>query len=161
MDKFLPLIQKIISSKLLIDDLYFIPLSGASDEQIRVTEKELNFPLSEEFKEFLKLWNGANLDVVRVYGCNKIDASIPTLKDTQNGYIARGYLIIGSDPAGFLFAQNKLGEIFSIDMEGEEIQKVAKNFEDFLCDYIFGQRAESFAGKEWKDELIKAGIISI
>lgn len=151
-------INQVIESGLLIKGLYNLPINSANDLDIRNVESKLPFKLSDQYKEFLKFWNGANLDIVRIFGVGQTENFIPSLLDCQSDYNNKGLIIIASDPAGFVYGQNIKGGIFSIDSEGEETSKVADSFNNFVCDYLFGPNASAFGGHSWAEELMNAGI---
>ncbi|WP_010304014.1 SMI1/KNR4 family protein [Candidatus Odyssella thessalonicensis] len=153
MDKIFRKINKVVNSGILIKGIYFLPNNGATEEEIKLTNKTLPHSLSLEYQQFLKYWNGINLDIIRLFGCGNVEPPLSNLLENQFDYNNKGLVIIGSDPAGFLYAENKDGEILSIDTDGGEFHTVADNFTDFICDYLFGVHAHEFAGEDWLNEL--------
>lgn len=66
------LIETLMKKNILSEGLTEIPSSGASEEDILTVEKRLEITINNEYKEFLKLWNGANLDIIYPYSTNKL-----------------------------------------------------------------------------------------
>lgn len=155
MGKTVEKIRRVLNSNILLHGLYCVPTKGATSRDIQITEKGFPFELSPEYKNFLQHWNGMNLDVVKLYGCVNTEDDIPLIAFFK----PYDLIIIASDPAGFSYGQNKKGEIFSIDSDGGEIQKIASSFTDFITEYLFGDRAVEFGGEEWVQELESAHII--
>lgn len=157
---FLIKVENVLSSNLLINELTFIPQLGAALEQIVNEEKFMIRPLSEQHKELLKKWNGINLDVIQFFGCDtsQSDAELKNNQELLPREIKKG-IIIASDPSGFLYIEDEEGKIFLLDTDGGQISIIASSLEDLICNYIFGNRAEEFGGKEWKRELEENKII--
>ena len=141
-------ILRVIDSGVLLEEMLYLDESGASPELIVAKENQLSIKLDESYKRLLEQWNGVNLDVVRI---NSI----------QNIFLDEeftGKIVIGSDPSGFIYLQSSDAGIESLDSDGGELRKIATNFDDFICNYIFGERAMEFAGNEWVRELHEAGM---
>ena len=139
------LIEKLIRAEVLSLALTNIPDKGATEEYFVETESRLGISINYEYKEFLKIWNGADLDVIRLYS-------------TNNLYIENGNLVFADDPSGFIYSINENGEITSFDTDGGETKTIASSFSDFFYSYLFGSRSHEFMGEEWKAELKDAGI---
>lgn len=159
---FIAILQKVIDSNVLIKELTVVPQNGASNEEIIKEEPFLSRSLSVQHKELLKKWNGINLDVIRFYGCGLEKAGIGSLRNSQKltpSIIQKG-IIIGSDPAGFIYIEDEKGSIYSLDTDGGEVLRIASSLEDFICNYLFGKRAKDFGGESWEEELRENGLIS-
>jgi hypothetical protein len=140
----------------LSKNFFYLPKHGLSDQDIKILQEKVEFKFDPKFVDFLKEFNGSNLDVIRIFGVSKYDDRIFDLVENNKD---EDLFIFASDPAGFTYAQDSNFYVFSIDSEGGETIKVAENFEDFICNYLFGNRSEEFGGEEWKEELTQAGII--
>lgn len=160
MDKTVEIIYKVVATNLLIKGLYYLPHKGASEIDIKNAEEALGLILFSDHKNFLKYWNGANLDIIRLFGCGQTEDAIPNISSNQFGMEKKDFRIIASDPAGFIYVQDNMEKIFSFDTDGGIFAEVGKNFEDFICNYLFGLRAKEFAGEQWFNELKEAGIIT-
>ena len=156
-------IENVINSNVLPAGLLTVPDDGASINDICDTEKELGVEFSEELKKFLRRWNGIHLDVLNIYGCNQPDETIKNYLDAKEtnkeANIPYGYKIIGDDPSGFLYLESNDNKIFSYDIYSGDINKLASNFEDFICRLVFGKDSDKFIDEEWKSELENAGLI--
>ncbi len=154
-------IEQVLNSKLLSKGLTVVPSSGASKEEMTKEERFLKRSLSEQYKNLLNKWNGIDLDVIRLYGCNEPDDTLDCLRNNQELLppSIKGGIVIGSDPMGFMYIENINGIIYSLDTDGGEILKVASSLEDLICNYLFGNRAQEFGGEEWVEELKVNGII--
>jgi hypothetical protein len=156
--KAITLLEKIISpeilgSDLLLRELTFIPVRGATAAEIREEESEVGHPFSEAYRQFLLRWNGINLDVIRLYGAGKVDSRLHRLVKEQIPELPH-MVVIGSDPAGFIYAENSNGAIYSLDHDGGELKCVAQGFESFIVDYVFGKNSAEFGGEEWLAEVM-------
>jgi len=139
-----PLIENLITEGVLSEGLIELP-TGASDGDLVQAEKRLGFRLNNEFKTFLKTWNGANLEVIRSYSAEKLQMS-------NIG------LAFADDPSGFVYYFNPNGEVICEDTDGGDVKTVASSFEDFFFTYLFGKRSHEFMGEDWKQELNDAGV---
>lgn len=153
------LIDKVQFSGILLKSLHFIPENGAKKEDIEDIEEKIGSSLSEGYKQFLLNWDGANLDVIRIFGTHNASSRIMKLTKFQFDLLGTGRVVIGSDPAGFLYAETPDGSIYMIDTDGDSDKLVAMDIEDLLCNYVFGERASEFAGDEWVQELKDAKIL--
>lgn len=139
------LIEKLFKAEVLSEALTDIPDKGATEAELVEAENRLGISINNEYKEFLKIWNGANLDVIRPYSTNKL-------------YIENGNMVFSDDPSGFIYSINENGEIICFDTDGGETKTIASSFNDFFYSYLFGSRSHEFMGEEWKEELKDAGI---
>lgn len=164
---FIERIESIINSSLLNDGFLRIPLEGATDKMIEEEEKKLNRPLSEYHKILLKKWNGANLDFIRVYGVHKTENEF--IKELAIEYqewieeiineIEGNPIFFADDVAGFMYFELEDGRIVHLDSEFTGLYPVANDMSDFFLNYLFGERADEYMGKEWKQKLKEASII--
>lgn len=154
-------IERVIDSGILIEELTVIPVSGATDEMILGEEKKLPRSLSAQHKDILRRWNGINMDIVRLYGCGAVENELSRLSDRQTGVLSEieGNIVFGDDPAGYMYAEANDGRILSVDTSSSEIKEVADNMDKFFTELVFGVSAKEFAGEEWQQELINAGLI--
>lgn len=160
-DAYIQKINKVIDSSLLIKDLTFIPSRGATMEEIKNEEKYLSHNLLPQHVNFLRNWNGIDLDIIRIFGCGVVEGSLETLRDNQD-YMPLSFkdgVIFASDPSGFLYIENSQREIFYLDTDGGEIEKICSSFGDFIDKYLFGIHADIFFGKEWHNQLMESKII--
>lgn len=66
---------------------------------------------------------------------------------------SRELVVFGSDPAGFAYAEGPEGAIFSLDHDGGDVDRVARDFDAFFADYMFGKDAATFMDDEWVNEV--------
>ena len=135
----------------------FVPTRGATSADIAAIEAAISRSISHRHKELLRRWNGLNLDVVRVFGCNPSTGEIRNLADSQ--LTDSTNIVIGDDPAGFTYSEASDGKIYCHDSDPISKRHVADNLELFFTSYLFGPAAESFGGKEWVAELVDSGLI--
>lgn len=154
-------VRQVLASNLLISGLVFLPSRGASAAEVHAEIAALARSLSAELVRFLMTWNGANLDVLLLFGCAGTDTEIPGLRHRQALLPAglREAVAIGSDPAGFVFVEGSGGEIIAVDTEGGDHEVVGTGFDDFICRYVFGEDSDRFGGDAWKCELKAAGLL--
>jgi hypothetical protein len=170
MEKIKPLIEKAIEKGCISIDLSFIPSEGAREQDILEEERKSIRPFTFQHKEFLKIWNGANLDLIKFYGCGNAHKEISKISEWQmevyddNPSEAfpdlpyKDLLVIGDTPFGEVIIEDKKGSIYMLNFDGLLFEKVASSLEEFICDYVFGKRAEEFGGEEWLQELKDAGL---
>lgn len=144
---------------MLLQSLHFIPENGAKREDIEIIENQIGSSLSEGYKAFLSHWDGIDLDVIRIMGSQNASSEIEKITKFQFDFPGTGRVVIGSDPAGFLYAETRDGSIYMIDTDGDSDKLIATDIEDLLCNYVFGGRAFEFAGDEWVQELKAAKIL--
>jgi len=154
-------IAKVLRSRLLIEELTVLPLRGASDDQIESEQRIIGRRFSLGLARFLRRWNGANLDVLVLFGCGETHSEIPRFRDRQSlrPKQMEEATIIGSDPAGFVFAESSDGKVISIDTQDGARKVVGSSFDDFICRFVFGLDSHLFAGDEWKQELQDVGLL--
>lgn len=155
------IIEKAISSGVLLEDMMVVPRIGSSDSDIKQEEKGLPRPLSKSHISFLKKWNGINLDVVRLYGCGNVHEELKRLSSSQSGVLSEleACIVFGDDPAGFMYAEKDNGSILSVQTSNSEIKEIAQNMDDFFERLVFGKDAKEFAGEDWEEELTDAGML--
>ncbi len=68
-------------------------------------------------------------------------------------------IIIGSDPAGFVYCQATNREVFSLDTDGGGIEPVAESLDDFFARVVFGPDAAWSYGADWLLDLIAHGLV--
>jgi hypothetical protein len=137
--------KKLVASDVLINSMVTLPSLGASVSELRDVEQRIGVVLDPELSTFLKAFNGACLDVIRIYSCQK-------LRVTELG------LEFASDPSGFVYYIVSSGDVLYEDTDGGEIKQVAGSVQDFFHSYLFGKRSAEFAGEEWHQVLVQAGI---
>ena len=154
-------IEEVLKTEVLMEDLMVVPARGARDDEIAEEERALGMRLSPAYREFLRRWNGANLDILRFYGCGSVEEGIQPLRARQSivpGIVVSG-VVIGSDPSGFIYVEAQDGQILCVDTDGGEVESVASSFEDFILRLVFGEDADKFGDPEWKEELEEAGLL--
>ena len=139
------LINKVVASNVLSRSMVELPPAGASTAALAEVEQILGVPIDAEYSIFLQTFDGAYLDVIRLYPYQE-------LKITAFG------LEFASDPSGFVYYIQGSGEVIVEDTDGGEMKKVASSFDDFIHSYLFGVRSAAFSGEEWHQELVRAGI---
>ena len=167
---FIERIKKVIESGLLLDELMTIPSSKAIDMIVDAEEKMLPRPLSTYHRAFLNVWNGADLDRVRVHGTGETEEFIKSLSrehqewkeviDEVVNKVDEKVVLFADDPAGFMYFELESGRIIQLDTDGGSITQVAEDMNDFFLNYLFGKRANEYAGDDWLQELKDAKIIS-
>jgi len=164
--EFINRIEKVIESGILEQGFPRIPKNGATNKMIENEEKKLSRPLSEQHKAFLKRWNGANLDFMRVLGTHPVENEF--MEELAKEYtewkeivdeVGNKAIYFANDITGFMYFEREDGSIVSLDTDGGSIDKEAEDMNDFFLNYIFGERANEYADTEWLDELKEAGII--
>jgi hypothetical protein len=155
-------IEKMIQSEVLFEEMLVLPVDGSSEEMFIEEEANLVRRLSERHKCILRKWNGFNLDVVRFYGCNVTHKEIKRLSSCQIGPLAEmeGVIVVGDDPAGFVYGEHENGKVLVEDTSSGEVKEVAKSLDDFFERLVFGVDAANFGGVDWANELRDAGVIS-
>ncbi|WP_146518990.1 hypothetical protein [Stieleria varia] len=118
----------------------FVPDRGATDTEIAAA---FDGRCSGSLAKLLRRWNGLDLDVIRIHAVGDSVDSLPTVADSCHG------TVIASDPSGFRYVQLPDGSISSLDHDGGTLVSVAIDFDDFIGNYIFGNRAAEFCGDEW------------
>ena len=117
----------------------------ASSQGIEKTEARLGRRLPDKLRALLGRWDGANLDVIRLVPCDKLDVQ-------EEG------LYFANDPAGFMYFLDSEDRVVVLDTDGGGLKAAAADVEDFLTGYVFGSRSEEFMGAQWITELRAAGL---
>lgn len=153
-------ITRALDSGVLAPDLSYVPAEGASAEMIAKEERALGRRLSPQHVAVLRRWNGLDLEVLRLYGCGDVPPRIRRLAENQwpDEWPVEG-IIIGSDPAGFMYLEDSAGNILSLDHDGGEVKTLASGVDDFFGRLVFGEDAHLFAGDDWKEELRSHGLL--
>ncbi len=154
-------IEEVLESSVLVDELLVVPDRGATEAEIAAEEHLIGRTFSGGFSEFLRKWNGANLDVIVIFGCGETHPEIPALRDRQT-LLPCGIgqaIVIGSDPAGFVFAEARNRQIVSIDTKGGGHEVVGSGFADFVSRFVFGEDSHLFCDEDWQQELRGAGLL--
>lgn len=118
--------------------------------------KETYSWLSQAYLDFLKNYDGLELDFIRFYGSEK-GGSISLISTMQkhreylnNIYFSFGYYADGSN---FIF--NKKNEVFWWDKQDYEFKQkpkfLAASFEEFMNECVLGPRYNEFADVEEND----------
>ena len=164
--KYLEVIKSLISPEILSSELFIrefvrVPKSGANDAEIKIAETKIKNSIAEQYKVFLKTWNGIGLDMLRFYGVGSCEEGIRNIESNQIIGVSNpeNYVAFASDAAGFVYLHNDIGVIYELDTDGGEIGRLADDFDEFVTSYLFGERSVEYMGKEWVDELRQAGVI--
>jgi hypothetical protein len=153
------LTPSVFGAGLISKDLSTIPSAGASLEAIRRLELQLPRQLSAQHRELLQAWNGLDLDVVRIHGVPPVERGIrDVLKLQQFVPEGAGNIAFGSDPSGFVYFEGADGTVWSWDHDGGAVTQLASCVDVFIDEVVFGGRGDSFAGKEWLDQLRVLGL---
>lgn len=152
--------EPVVSSGLLISTV--VP-SAATATQISQFESTLPRKLSVSHRQLLLTWNGLDLDVVRFFAAPPAVDGITSIPDAQVLVPSKHprWIAVASDPAGFLYAEDEQGAVWSIDHDGGSEAQVASCLDEFIAEYVFGSRADEFGGASWRNELVACGILSI
>jgi hypothetical protein len=152
--------EPVMSSGLLTRELVVVS-SPATATQLSALESALPRPLSALHRELLLSWNGLDLDVVRFFGAPPVQSDIVPLPEGQALIPAAhpGWVAIGSDPAGFLYAEDDSGAVWSVDHDGGAELRLASSLDEFIGSYIFGQRAAEFGGASWREDLVTHDVL--
>jgi len=155
------IIEKAINSEVLLEDMLVLPIKGSDNDMFAREEINLVRSLSEMHKSILRKWNGFNLDVVRFYGCDATHEELKRLSNCQTGPLVEldGVIVIGDDPAGFVYGEQANGKILMEDTSSGEVIEVAEDLDDFFERFVFGVDAANFGGADWADELRDANLI--
>ena len=163
---FIKRIERVVDSEILSKNMSDISLTGSTEEMLGDVESLLSRPLSEQHKIFLGRWNGANLDFIRIYGAYEVKN--PFIRELGEEYrewkeivdeISSSAILFADDISGFMYFELEDGSIVQLDTDGGDVEEVAEDMSDFFLNYVFGKRAEEYAGKDWFDELREANII--
>lgn len=151
-------ITKVLSSSLLTSSLVFVPEMGASEEELITEETLLGKLLIPDLRSLLKTWNGIDLEVLRIYGVGPQIKRPGRILDEQKNNSQINGVIFGSDPSGFVYFFDELGEIYQLDTDGGNIELLTPNFNDFLSNYVFGKDSNKFMGNDWSNSLMALGL---
>lgn len=164
--EFIDKIKKVMQANILSKDLSDIPKNGATLNMIKEEEQSLPRPLSEQHIAFLKEWNGANLDFLRVLGVHPVENEFLEELAKENKEwedivteVGHGAIYFANDISGFMYFELSDGTITQYDTDGSNDEKLATDMNDFFDNYIFGARAAEYAEQEWLEELKEAGVI--
>jgi len=164
--EFIDRLEKVIGSGILNQGFPRISKNGATEAMIESEEKNLSRPLSEQHKALLRKWNGSNFDFIRVLGTHPVENDF--LKELAKEYIEWKEIVdevgdkaiyFANDITGFMYFELEDGTIVLLDTDGGGIRKKAEDMNDFFLNFLFGERADEYAGSEWLDELKEYGIV--
>jgi hypothetical protein len=152
----------VLKSHLLIESLIAVPLAGATPPLFARFDRELPRPLSDMHRAVLSVWNGIDLDVIRILGVPPTENGIATIRDCQ-GLIPvepryAGAIAFASDPSGYIYFELPDGSVHSWDHDGGSTQQIASTIDDFISHVVFGARGEEFGGERWLQELQLCGL---
>jgi len=152
-------IEQVICSGVLLEGLTFVPIHGATNAEISAAEVAVSRPISDSHKVLLRRWNGLNLDVIRVFGCDPSENEVRNLADCQRA--DSNNTVFGDDPAGFAYSEAPDGKIYCHDSDPKSQHLVADDLELFFTSYVFGAGAELFGGEDWVAELVESGVVYV
>jgi len=148
-------IPKFFSANLLDQVLVTIPSSGAKLDDIEAEELKIGLSFSNSYRTLLQKWNGLDLDVIRFFGVGNVTRRILRAAEWQNIYDStENFLFIANDPAGFSYAENREGHIYSFDHDGGDGERICTNFDYFIIDHLFGKDSNKYMGEKWLAEII-------
>ncbi|WP_182871536.1 hypothetical protein, partial [Stieleria mannarensis] len=114
----------------------------------------------KQHREMLQEWNGIGLEIIRFFGCGTNAEEIGRLGEyVVHNSDMPGVITIGSDASGFAYLEDLSGAVYSLHTGEHRLDLVASDLEEFVCDVVFGSRAEQFAGTDWMDELKEHGLV--
>ena len=155
-------IRLVLASDLLNPSLVAVPAHGATDEQIDACERQLGSALPHPHREFLRAWNGIDLEILRLAGVPPVELGLQSLLDIRRLLAGVPELAsavpLGSDPTGFVFATMPDGSVCSWDHDGGAVQQLAKCLDDFVCHCVFGAESSAFMGEDWLSSLRARGL---
>lgn len=159
--KSIAVIERVLRSGVLLSEMLIVPCRGATSEELASEQELLGISLCSEHITLLRRWNGIGLDVLRLFGCGVHSSKVGRLSDLQVPSIQgrRGGLVIGTDPAGFVYSQEASGSIWQLDTDSGARKQVAPSMDDWLGRVVFGEGASEFGGLEWVEELRKAHLL--
>jgi hypothetical protein len=153
---------RVRTSRLLIESLTVVPSAGATPKLLARFDRELARPLSEAHRAVLSVWNGINLDVIRILGVPPTEKGIPPITDCQGlipaGPRYAGAIVFASDPSGFIYFELPDGSVHSWDHDGGNTELIASTIDDFIGHVVFGARGAEFAGEKWLHDLQAPGL---
>jgi len=153
---------KVLKSGLLMESLIAVPSAGATPPLLARFDRELPRPLSDMHRAVLSVWNGIDLDVIRILGIPPTENGIPTITDCQGlipiGSSYTGGIAFASDPSGFVYFELPDGSVHLWDHDGGDTEQIASTIDDFIVHVVFGARGEEFGGEEWLQELQLCGL---
>ena len=153
-------IERVLGSALLRPTLISVPATGATEGQIARVESRLPRSLSQPHRTLLARWNGLDLDVLRIHGADSSGIDGPRdLASRQDAAALPRSIVFADDPSGFVYVEDELGVIWSMDSDGGEAKQVAPDLDAFFSDLVFGRHAAKFMGQSWADELMAAGLL--
>jgi hypothetical protein len=152
--------EPIVSSGLLVRELIVVS-PPATLVQLETLGGSLPRQLSDFHRQLLLMWNGLDLDVVRFHGVPPARSGIRSLLDAQVLVPSThpSWIAVASDPAGFLYAEDEHGWIWSLDHDGGAETRLVASLDEFIGGYIFGRRAAEFGGEAWLADLVTYGVI--
>jgi hypothetical protein len=106
----------------------------------------------------LAQWNGLDLEVLRLYGVAPVPPGIRELVVEQRHWEGLPGLVVGSDPAGFLYLEGSDGKVFVYDTDGGDVKLLCAGLDELFTVHVFGREAEAFGGTEWASEVRRVGI---
>lgn len=154
------IIERVLETQVLKKSLTYIPDTGATLEELTSLSKNLPRELSGSHVCLLGRWNGINLDIVRIFSASSTNTELRSLTESQLGRIegVTDAIFFGDDPSGFLYLEDSLGEIYSLDSQSGNVRQVAVNLVDFFARLVFGKDAADFAGDDWHRDLKRVGL---
>ena len=157
MSKATSIIERVLNSNVLLSELVHVAPRGATAQEIASEEKLMTRALSPGHREILAMWNGANLDVIRLFCCGP--SSVPGVRRLSAGQegACDGEVFFADDPAGFRYVEGP-GGAYLVDADGGSRRRIAENLDDLFTRVVFGRDAASFGGPEWEQELRDAGL---
>ena len=152
-------IERALASAVLTKTLVVVASRGAMASELGSEQVLLGRVLSNLHRVLLERWNGLDLDVIRLYGVGSTEPGIRCLRAEQRDWPELdGSLVVGSDPAGFMYLERPTGEIWTLDTDGGHEAVVAENIDALFSKYVFGSDAVLFGGEEWAEQLLRAGV---
>lgn len=130
--------------KMISNDEEIFWTGEVSEDRIDSIEKELNVKFLEEYKVFLKKYGMMIGYGVEILGCGKstVASVVKETKRHRKFGLPNNFIIISSADEWVYCLDLIDGEVFSWDIHNKQPEKVAENFEEYICKEIVQAREE-------------------
>lgn len=153
---------RVRQSRLLTESLTVVPSAGTAPELMARFDRQLPRPMSRAHRAILSVWNGIDLDVIRILGVPPTEKGIRPITDCQGLIPAEpryaGAIAFASDPSGYVYFELPDGSVHSWDHDGGDTEQIASSIDEFICHIVFGARGAEFAGEKWLHALQACGL---
>ena len=101
--------------------------------------------LSSPHCDLLLEWGGSNLDEIRILSLEYIE-----VRDSK--------VVFANNYNGFSFSYDSIGRVYSEDHDGGESEFLSSSVDEFINEFVFGEKGKDFYGEDWIQELKNNGI---